>query len=243
MPSAMEVILLERVSNLGHMGEIVKVRPGYARNYLLPQKKALRATKDNLAYFESKRAALEKLNDEKKAEAGKLGKKIGGLNITLIRLSSETGQLFGSVGARDIAQAVTEASGIAIQRNQVVLHQTIKTLGLFPVAIALHPEVEVEVKLNIARTEEEAKIQAETGRAVVGAAAALDEDAAEEAKKGLLEDSAIAAEQEWAAEEAQEAADKAEKAAKRATKKAAKAADEDAGEEAGDEAADEAAVA
>lgn len=237
MSSAMEVILLERVSNLGHMGEIVKVKPGYARNYLLPQKKALRATKDNIAYFESKRAALEKLNGEKKKEAEKLGKKVDGLKVTLIRLSSEGGQLFGSVGARDIAQVVTEAGGLEIQRNQVVLNQSIKTLGLFPVKIALHPEVEVEVTLNIARTEEEAKTQAKTGRAVVGAGAVetLDETAAEEAKKGLLEDSAIEAEKEWAAEEAEEAAGKAEKAAKKASKKASKASDES--EEAAEDAA------
>jgi large subunit ribosomal protein L9 len=231
----MQVILLERIDNLGHLGEVVKVRTGYARNYLLPQKKALRATKDNMAYFETQRAALEKLNNEKKKEAEKLAKKVEGLKVVVIRHASEGGHLFGSVNARDVAEAVTEESGVTVSRNQVQTNLALKTLGLFPVSIALHPEVKVTVTVNIARSAEEAKIQAKTGKAVIaegaqGAAAANDD-----AKAAFLEEGALKAEQEEGAEEAAASAADAEKAAKkskvRKEKKESKKADEAEGEE------------
>jgi large subunit ribosomal protein L9 len=154
-----ELILLERVEKLGQMGQLVKVRPGYARNYLLPQKKALRATKDNLAYFESQRVQLEASNLQRKAEATEIGGKLEGVTAVIIRQAGETGQLYGSVSARDIAQAVTEA-GFTIEKRQVVLERPIKSLGLHPVRIALHPEVSITVTANVAQSAEEAEMQA-----------------------------------------------------------------------------------
>jgi large subunit ribosomal protein L9 len=154
-----ELILLERVEKLGQMGQLVNVRPGYARNYLLPQKKALRATKDNLAYFESQRTQLEASNLQRKVEATEIGGKLEGLTAVIIRQAGETGQLYGSVSARDIAQAVTEA-GFTIEKRQVVLERPIKSLGLHPVRIALHPEVAVTVTANVAQSAEEAEMQA-----------------------------------------------------------------------------------
>lgn len=234
MPSAMQVILLERIDNLGHLGEVVKVRTGYARNYLLPQKKALRATKDNMAYFETQRAALEKLNAEKKKEAEKLAKKVDGLKVSIIRHASEGGHLFGSVNARDVAEAVTESSGIAVSRNQVQTNLALKTLGLFPVSIALHPEVKVSVTVNIARSEEEAKIQAKTGKAVIAESAQQQAAAAnDDAKAAFLEEGALKAEQEEGAEEAAASAADAEKSAKKSkTRKEKKEAKQTGGEEA-----------
>src|SRR5207302_4268506 len=129
-----DVILLERVEKLGQMGQIVKVKPGFARNYLLPQKKAMRATKDNLAYFETQRAQLEANNLERKSEASEVGGKLEGLTVVLIRQAGESGQLYGSVAVRDIAEAVT-AAGVTIDRQQVVLNRPIKTLGLHPVRV------------------------------------------------------------------------------------------------------------
>jgi large subunit ribosomal protein L9 len=154
-----ELILLERVEKLGQMGQVVKVRPGYARNYLLPQKKALRATKENLAYFESQRAQLEANNLKRKSEAAEVGEKLEGLTVVLVRQAGESGQLYGSVSARDIAEAVT-AAGFTIERHQVVLDRPIKSLGLHPVRIVLHPEVSVGVTANIAQSAEEAAMQA-----------------------------------------------------------------------------------
>ena len=154
-----DVILLERVEKLGQMGQVVKVRPGYARNYLLPQKKALRATKENLAYFESQRAQLEANNLQRKSEATEIGGKLQGLTVVLIRQAGESGQLYGSVSARDIADAVTEA-GFTIEKRQVVLDRPIKSLGLHPVRVALHPEVSVTVTTNVAQSAEEAEMQA-----------------------------------------------------------------------------------
>jgi large subunit ribosomal protein L9 len=154
-----ELILLERVEKLGQMGQVVKVKPGYARNYLLPQKKALRATKENLAYFETQRAQLEASNLQRKAEATEIGAKMEGLSVVLVRQAGESGQLYGSVSARDIAEAVTEA-GFTIERRQVVLDRPIKTLGLHPVRIVLHPEVSVTVTANVAQSVEEADMQA-----------------------------------------------------------------------------------
>jgi large subunit ribosomal protein L9 len=154
-----ELILLERVEKLGQMGQRVNVKPGYARNYLLPQKKALRATKENLTYFESQRAQLEANNLQRKAEATEVGGKIEGVTVVIVRQAGESGQLYGSVSARDIAEAVTEA-GFTIERRQVVLDRPIKNLGLHSVKVVLHPEVSVTVTANVAQSAEEAEMQA-----------------------------------------------------------------------------------
>jgi large subunit ribosomal protein L9 len=154
-----ELILLERVEKLGQMGQLVKVKPGFARNFLLPQKKALRATKENLAYFETQRAQLEANNLQRKSEATEIGGKIEGLRVVIVRQAGESGQLYGSVSARDIAEAVTEA-GFTIEKHQVVLDRPIKSLGLHPVRAVLHPEVSVTVTANVAQSAEEAEMQA-----------------------------------------------------------------------------------
>jgi large subunit ribosomal protein L9 len=161
-----DVILLERVSGLGQMGDVVAVKPGYARNFLLPQKKALRATAQNKTFFEKQKAVLEAQNLARKGEAEKVAKKMDGLKVVVIRAAAEGGQLYGSVSARDIADAVI-AAGYKIERRQVALNQAIKALGLFPVDVALHPEVSVAVTVNVARSEDEARIQAERGEAVI----------------------------------------------------------------------------
>ena len=154
-----EVILLERVEKLGQMGQVVRVRPGFARNYLLPQKKALRATKANLATFEGQRAQLEAQNLKRREEAERLLERMEGLTVVIIRQAGESGSLYGSVSARDIADA-SAASGLTVHRSQVVLEQPIKTLGLSKVRIALHPEVNLTVTVNVARSQEEAERQA-----------------------------------------------------------------------------------
>ena len=154
-----DLILLERVEKLGQMGQIVKVKPGYARNYLLPQKKAMRATKENLAYFDTQKAQLEANNLERKSEAGEVGEKLEGLSVVLIRQAGESGQLYGSVAARDIAEAVT-AAGFTVEKRQIVLDRPIKTLGLHPVRVMLHPEVGVTVTANVAQSEDGARMQA-----------------------------------------------------------------------------------
>ena len=154
-----ELILLERVEKLGQMGQIVKVKPGFARNYLLPQKKALRATKENLAYFESQRTQLEANNLERRSEATEIGSKLEGLSVVIVRQAGESGQLYGSVSARDIADAVTVA-GYTIEKRQVVLERPIKNLGIHPLKIVLHPEVAVTITANVAQSAEEAQIQA-----------------------------------------------------------------------------------
>ena len=161
----MEVILLERIEKLGQMGDVVKVRPGFARNFLLPKGKALRATEANRGQFEAQRAQLEAENLKLRAEAEAVAKKVDGLKVTVIRQAGESGQLYGSVNSRDIATAVTE-SGCSINRQQVVLEHPIKTLGLFSLRVALHPEVFVTVTANVARSREEAEIQAKTGEVV-----------------------------------------------------------------------------
>jgi large subunit ribosomal protein L9 len=158
----MEVILLERVEKLGHMGEVVKVKDGFARNFLLPQKKALRATADNKARFEHEREALEKLNEERKAQAAGSASGLEGSSYVLLRQASDTLQLYGSVSARDIAEAMTGA-GASVGRQQVSLDRPIKTLGVHDVRVALHPEVVITVKVNVARSAEEAEIQAKGG--------------------------------------------------------------------------------
>ena len=154
-----DLILLERVEKLGQMGQVVKVKPGYARNYLLPQKKAMRATKENLAYFETQKAQLEANNLQRKSEAGEIGAKLEGLSVVLIRQAGESGQLYGSVAARDIAEAVT-SSGFTVDKRQIVLERPIKTLGVHPVRVMLHPEVGVTVTANVAQSEDGARMQA-----------------------------------------------------------------------------------
>jgi large subunit ribosomal protein L9 len=154
-----DLILLERVEKLGQMGQVVKVKPGYARNYLLPQKKAMRATKENLAYFETQKAQLEATNLQRKSEAIVVSEKAEGTTVVLIRQSGESGQLYGSVAARDISDAVTKA-GVTINRSQVVLDKPIKTLGLHRVRVMLHPEVGITVTVNVAQSEEGARMQA-----------------------------------------------------------------------------------
>lgn len=154
-----ELILMQRVDKLGQMGEVVKVRPGYARNFLLPQGKAKRASKDNLARFEQDRARLEAQNLKRREEAERVAERVHGLAVTIIRSAGEGGGLYGSVAARDIAEACT-ASGLAISRQQVLLEQPIKTVGLTTVRIELHPEVVMTVTANVARSPEEAEKQA-----------------------------------------------------------------------------------
>ncbi len=154
----MEVILLERISRLGQMGETVKVRDGFARNFLLPQGKALRANEANKKRFEGQRAQLEARNLEQKGEAEKVGARLEGKSYVIIRQAGETGQLYGSVSTRDIAEAIT-AGGISVQRTQVVVLTPIKTLGLHSIPVRLHPEVEVKVTVNVARSAEEADRQ------------------------------------------------------------------------------------
>jgi len=155
----MEVILLERISRLGQMGDVVRVRDGYARNFLLPQGKALRATDANRKQFESQRTQLEARNLERKQEAEAVAVKLNGQSFVVIRQAGETGQLYGSVSTRDLAE-VMEAGGFTVARNQVALNQPIKTIGLHAVAIVLHPEVEATVTVNVARSEDEAERQA-----------------------------------------------------------------------------------
>lgn len=158
----MQVILLERVEHLGQMGEIVRVRPGYARNYLIPQKKAAPATEENQKRFEVQRAQLEARNLERRQEAETVAAQLNGLSVTLIRQAGDSGQLYGSANAADIAAAVTNA-GFSVGRSQVRLNQPIKALGLHTVTVSLHPEVQVAVQVNVARTAEEAAIQARGG--------------------------------------------------------------------------------
>src|SRR5690606_5043622 len=155
----MEVILLERVEKLGQMGDVVKVRDGYARNFLLPQKKALRASKENLAMFEAQRAQLEADNLKRRDEAAKVAEKLDGQTVVVIRAASESQQLYGSVNSQDIAKAIIEA-GFTVNRRQVILDKVLKTLGLHDIRVRLHPEVTVTVTVNIARSPEEAEIQA-----------------------------------------------------------------------------------
>ena len=234
-----QVILLERVEKLGAMGDVVAVKPGYARNFLLPQKKALRASKENIAYFEAQKKVIAAESDKQKAVAEKSAKKIEGTKVSLIRQASEAGQLFGSVASRDIASALTEACGETIDRSQIKLNDNFKQIGLFPVAVSLHPEVKVEITLNIARSVEEAKIQADTGRALIAGANEQEAPAevdAEEALKDVLEDDALEAEKERQAEADEKAAEDAVKAEEKAAKKAEKAAAQAAADEA--EAAD-----
>ena len=172
--AAVELILLQRVEKLGQMGEIVKVKPGFARNFLLPQKKAIRANKDNLAKFEQQRAQLEAQNLKRREEAERVAERVSGLSVVIIRQAGESASLYGSVSARDIAEATT-AAGLTVNRSQVVLEHPIKTLGLARVRVMLHPEVSIPVTVNVARSQEEAERQTRGER--VGAEA---EEAAED---------------------------------------------------------------
>ena len=215
----MDVILLERVHNLGQIGDVVKVRPGYARNFLLPMRKALRATEANKAKFESQRAQIEAMNLEKRSEAEKVKDKVDGIKVVLIRQAGETGQLFGSVNARDLAEAVTVA-GFTIDRRQVILDRPIKTLGLHPIRVALHPEVIVAVTANVAKSTEEAEAQEKAGGYVARA-----EEAPADIDALLAEAEAAVTVEEPAAEGAEPEAKKAKepKAKEPKTKAEAKA--------------------
>lgn len=155
----MDVILLERVAKLGQMGETVKVRSGYARNFLLPRGKALRATEGNKKHFDAQRAQLEARNLERRKEAETVGEKLNGQSFIILRQSGETGVLYGSVSTRDLAEIMTQ-NGFTVDRNQIAINQPIKTIGLHAVPVALHPEVEVKVTINVARSPEEAERQA-----------------------------------------------------------------------------------
>ena len=157
--AVVELILLQRVEKLGQMGEVVKVKPGYARNFLLPQKKALRANKASMAQFEGQRAQLEAQNIKRREEAERVAERMGGLTVVIIRQAGESGSLYGSVSARDISEAVT-AAGLGVGRNQVILVEPIKSLGLATVRLVLHPEVDLTVTVNVARSVEEAEKQA-----------------------------------------------------------------------------------
>ena len=195
----MEIILLERIEKLGQMGDLVRVKDGYARNHLLPAGKALRATRANRERFERERAQLEAANLERRAEAEDIAGRMEGLSVAVVRQAGDAGQLYGSVNARDIAEAVT-ASGYTVARRQVALDRPIKALGLYPARLVLHPEVAVTVKVNVARSDEEARLQAAgidvTARDLddedADEAAAVFDDPAPDAASGAAPDAAPA---------------------------------------------------
>jgi large subunit ribosomal protein L9 len=175
----MEVILLERIEKLGQMGDVVSVKTGFARNFLLPRGKALRANEANRAHFEIQRAQLEAVNLEERSEAQAIADKMIDVNVILVRQAGDAGQLYGSVSARDVSDALTEI-GYTISRNQVRQASPIKNLGLHLVSVSLHPEVMIEITANVARSVEEAAIQFETGMAIMTQAEA---DAKQEAEE------------------------------------------------------------
>ncbi len=187
----MQVVLLERVAKLGQMGDVVNVKDGYARNFLLPRKKALRATPENMAHFETQKAQLEARNLELKKEAEQVAGKLDSQSFIIIRQAGESGQLYGSVSARDIATAISDG-GVSVERSQISMQRPIKTLGLHDETVVLHPEVSVGVIVNVARSEEEAERQAR-GEDVT---AQVDEDEGEEtiAVEDVFEDEAQAQE-------------------------------------------------
>ncbi|WP_114520154.1 50S ribosomal protein L9 [Altererythrobacter sp. ZODW24] len=178
----MDIILLERIEKLGTIGDVVTVKDGYARNFLLPNKKALRANEGNKKVFEANRERLEKENVERRGEAEKAGEKVDGAEIVLIRASSNSGQLYGSVTVRDIAEKLAEQD-LTVDRKQIILGAPIKTIGMFDVRVRLHPEVDVTVKANVARSDDEAELQTQ-GIDVM--AAMFEEEQAE--KKGFTEE-------------------------------------------------------
>ncbi|WGM31586.1 50S ribosomal protein L9 [Brevundimonas sp. NIBR11] len=181
----MKVVLLERVENLGAIGDVVTVKDGFARNFLLPREKALRATSKNLEKFELDRAAIEARNDKNKAEAQKIADKIDGQSYVMIRQAGETGQLYGSVAGRDIAEAI-QAEGGKVERSQIALNTAIKTLGVHEVVVRLHAEVSATVKINIARSAEEAERQAK-GEDVIKSAYDEDRELAAEQARDMVE--------------------------------------------------------
>jgi large subunit ribosomal protein L9 len=185
----MDVILLERIERLGQIGDVVKVKQGFARNFLLPTKKALRATAENKKRFEEQRAQIEANNLQRREEAEKIKGKVDGLKVVIIRQASETGILFGSVSSRDISDGVTKA-GFTVDRRQVILDKPIKTLGLHDVRVALHPEVIVKVTANVAKSEDEAVAQEKAGGFV---AAQQAEDQAQADLDKLLAEAELAA--------------------------------------------------
>ena len=195
----MDVILLERISRLGQMGDTVKVKDGFARNFLLPQGKALRANEANKKKFEGQRAQLEARNLERKSEAATVAEKLDGMSFVAVRSAGETGQLYGSVSTRDIAELLA-AEGFDVARNQVELNQPIKAIGLTNVAIALHPEVEVTITLNVARSADEAERQAK-GEDLTSAEAIYGEDINENARPEAFFDPAAEEEEEGAQSE------------------------------------------
>lgn len=180
-----EVILLERVGRLGNIGDIVKVKPGFARNFLLPQSKALRATEANKKVFEAQRANIEEQNQKARDAASAIGEKLDGQSFTLIRQAGEAGQLYGSVSARDIADAAA-AAGFEVKKNQIFLKSPIKTIGVHQVVVHLHAEVEVTIAANVARTTEEAERQAK-GEDVVAARLAEERAVADAQAKEIAE--------------------------------------------------------
>lgn len=183
----MEVILLERVEKLGQLGDVVNVKPGYARNFLLPMKKALRANKASLAIFEGQRAQLETANLQRKSEASAAAEKMDGLKIIIVRQAGETGHLYGSVSGRDVADAI-KAAGFAIVRQQVNLDTPIKTLGLYEVRVSLHPEVAITVTIVVARSLEDAeRVQSQAAAQAAADAKADAEDAAADAAAAAAE--------------------------------------------------------
>jgi len=181
----MKVVLLERVENLGAIGDVVVVKDGFARNFLLPREKALRATSKNLEKFELDRAAIEARNERNKGESQKIADKIDGQSYVMIRQAGETGQLYGSVAGRDVSEAI-QAEGGKVERSQVVLNTPIKTLGVHEVLVRLHAEVSATVKINIARSAEEAERQAK-GEDVIKAAYEEDRNAAAEQARDMVE--------------------------------------------------------
>jgi large subunit ribosomal protein L9 len=194
----MQVILLERVEKLGQIGDVVKVKDGFARNYLLPKKKALRATQRNRDFFETQRAQLELRNLERKAEAETLAQKLEGQTFVLIRQAGDRGQLYGSVSPRDISDAITKA-GFSVDRSQVPVDKAIKAIGLFPTIVMLHPEVRVTVTVNVARSDDEAERQAR-GEDVL--ADRTDEEEALADAEALFEEGAAPAVEDEAGESA-----------------------------------------
>ena len=209
----MDVILLERIEKLGQMGDVVTVKPGFARNYLLPRKKALRATEANRAVFDEQRTQLEAENLKYREEAERVAKDMDGMTVVIVRQASDSDQLYGSVTPRDIAAGITEA-GVTADRRQIKLDRPIKTVGMHPVRVDLHPEVSVEVTANVARSEEEAEMQARGERInrdgdvvdieeeAIEVEAVFEEGAAPDAEELSVEEDAAESETEAPAEEA-----------------------------------------
>jgi len=216
----MQVILLERVENLGQMGDVVKVRQGYARNFLLPQKKALRATKDNVTYFETRRAQLEADNLSRKGEAEAVAGKMDKARIVVVRQAGESGQLYGSVTARDIAEGLT-AGGYTVEKRQVVIDRPIKMIGIHTVRVVLHPEVSVGVHVNVGQSEDEARLQAERfDRGESPVVLRAETDAEEAAAQAAAAAAAFAAAQPAPASEPEAPAEEMPKAKKAKTETA-----------------------